>query len=107
MSGSAQPLGLGQACSAAEGSGAARPAVFHTGSPGGLTESALGRGKDAAQAESLEASQGPTRKWAEGSPTSRWTRRPGAEGLLRPEPPRREVWEGKAPGVGPGGSGSL
>lgn len=68
MSSSAQPLGLGQACSAAEGPGAARPAVFHTGSPRGLSESALGRGKDAGQAESLEASEGPTRKQAERGP---------------------------------------
>lgn len=51
----AQPLGLGQACSTAEGPRVAQLAVFHTGRPWGLSESALGREKDATEVKSLKA----------------------------------------------------
>lgn len=54
----AQPLGLGQAFSAAEGPRAAWLAVLHAGSPRGLSESALGREEDTGKAKALEASVG-------------------------------------------------
>lgn len=56
MSRTAQPLGLGQACSATEGPREAWLAMWHTGYPRGLSESALGREEDAT--EVLEARMG-------------------------------------------------
>lgn len=55
MSSTALPLGLSQAFSATEGPRAAQLAVFHTGSPRGISESALGREKDSDEFKILEA----------------------------------------------------
>ena len=86
MARTAQPLGLGQAFLAAEAPREAQLAGFHTRCPWGLSESALGREKNATEVKGLKARMG-LQGWPgwllfqEGSRAGRLHPCPGQTGL--------------------------